>query len=145
MVRVEIHDNEYALLHGRMETASFNRTVVDSSTGKRVQLPNAEYTTDAYSTARVALLAAIGACLTVDPLAEIVVSGGDQVLTFGCREVHDDPWASILANLAQSTLPVPSVGLHDFYQNLAEQGPAGTVPVGNSSNSTFWEAMFRAK
>ncbi|HEY1900964.1 MAG TPA: hypothetical protein VGG56_00925 [Terracidiphilus sp.] len=144
--RVEIHDNEYTLLHERMDAASFSRATTDSSTVKRVHLPIGEYVTEAYATAQMALLAAMGASLFVDPRAEIVVSGGDQVLTHGCREVEENPWASIFSNLDRSTVPVPSSGLYDYFRNQMEKRSVfGTVPVAASPDNTFWEALLRAK
>src|ERR1039458_4033673 len=143
--RVEIHDNEYSLLHELMEAASFSRTAVDSSTGKKVHMPNASYATDAYATPRAALLAAIGAALRVDMRAEIVVSGGDQILTYGCREVEENSFGNIIALMAQSTVPVPSGGFYDFFRNQPEKGSAfGTVPVSESAHSPFWEALLKA-
>lgn len=90
-IRIEIHDKEYKLLHERAEAASFSRTTVDSSTGKRVHLPIGEYVTEAYPTARMVLLKAIQVAFTVDPAAEIIVSGGNEFLTFGCPEVQENP------------------------------------------------------
>ncbi len=104
MARIEIHDKEYRLLHELTEAASFSRTTVNSSTGRNVQLPTGEYVTDAYPTAEAALLRAAGAALQVDPLAEIVVSGGDQILTCGCHEVGTNLWTSLFANPNQSTV-----------------------------------------
>jgi hypothetical protein len=101
MARIEIHDKEYGLLHERIEAVSFSRTTVDSSTGKNVHLPTGTYVTDTYANAKAALLAATGAALQVDPLAEIVVSGGDQILTYGCSEVGETFWDNILG----STIP----------------------------------------
>lgn len=146
MARVEIHDSEYTLLHERMEAASFGRTMLDSRTGKRVHLPIGEYVTDTYATVSGALLAAMGASLPVDPHAEIVVSGGGEVLTYGCREVEEIPWASIFANVAHSKEPVPSGGFYDFFRDQSEKGSIfGMVPVSESSQSPLWEALLKAK
>jgi len=115
--RIEIHDNEYVQLHERMKAASFSRTMVDSSTGKRIHLPIGEYVSDEHATAQKALFAAMQASLPVDLRAEIVVSGGEQILTHGCSEVEENPWASIFAHPAQATVPIPMRGLYSLFQN----------------------------
>jgi hypothetical protein len=115
--RIEIHDNEYVLLHERMKAASFSRTIADSSTERRVYLPIGEYVSDAYATAPMALFAALRASLPVDLHAEIVVSGGDQILTHGCPEVEENSWADIYTNPAQSVTPTASGGFYGFLRN----------------------------
>jgi hypothetical protein len=115
--RIEIHDNEYVLLHERMKAASFSRTMVDSSTGKRVHLPIGEYVSDAHANAQKALFAAMQASLPIDFHAEIVVSGGGQILTHGCPEVEDGPWSFIYSNPVQSKVPMPLRESYSLFQN----------------------------
>ena len=117
-VRIEIHDNEYVLLHERMKAASFSRTMVDSSTGKRVHLPIGEYVSDAHANAQKALFAAMQASLPIDFHAEIVVSGGGRILTHGCPEVEDDsPWSFVYSNPVQSKAPMPLRECYSLFQN----------------------------
>jgi hypothetical protein len=115
--RIEIHDNEYVLLHERMKAASFSRTMVDSSTGKRVHLPIGEYVSDAHANAQKALFAAMQASLPIDFHAEIVVSGGGRILTHGCAEVEDSPWSFIYSNPVQSKVPMPLRESYSLFQN----------------------------
>jgi hypothetical protein len=115
--RIEIHDNEYVLLHERMKAASFSRTMVDSSTGKRVHLPIGEYVSDAHANAQKALFAAMQASLPIDFHAEIVVSGGGQILTHGCPEVEDGPWSFIYSNPVQCKVPMPLRESYSLFQN----------------------------
>jgi hypothetical protein len=115
--RIEIHDNEYVLLHERMKAASFSRTIVDSSTGKRVHLPIGEYVSDAHANAQKALFAAMQASLPIDFHAEIVVSGGGRILTHGCAEVEDSPWSFIYSNPVQSKVPMPLRESYSLFQN----------------------------
>ena len=110
--RIEIHDNEYVLLHER-----FSRTMVDSSTGKRVHLPIGEYVSDAHANAQKALFAAMQASLPIDFHAEIVVSGGGQILTHGCPEVEDGPWSFIYSNPVQCKVPMPLRESYSLFQN----------------------------
>jgi hypothetical protein len=116
-VRIEIHDNDYILLHGRMKAASFSRTMVDSSTGKRVQLPAGEYFSDVHISAQKALFAAMQASLPIDFHAEIVVSGGGKILTHGCPEVEENPWTNIFVNPVQAKAAMPSMGSYSLFQN----------------------------
>jgi len=116
-VRIDIHDNEYVLLHERMKAASFSRTMVDSSTGKRVHLPIGEYVTDVHISAQKALFAAMQASLPIDFHAEIVVSGGGKILTHGCPEVEVNSWTSIFAIPAQSKVALASRGSYPLFQN----------------------------
>jgi hypothetical protein len=115
--RIEIHDNDYILLHGRMKAASFSRSMVDSSSGKRVQLPLGEYVSDAYASAQKALFAAMQASLPVDFHAEIVVSGGGKILTHGCPEVEENVWSFIFSSPAQSKAPMPLRESFSLFQN----------------------------
>ena len=115
--RIEIHDNEYVLLHERMKAASFSRTMVDSSTGKRVHLPLGEYVSDAHASAQKALFAAMQASLPVDFHAEIVVSGGGKILTHGCPEVEDTVWSFIFQNPVQSKGPMTLRESYSLFQN----------------------------
>jgi len=115
-VRIEIHDNEYVPLHERMKAASFSRTVVDTSTGKRVHLPNGEYVTDAYSSAQKALFAAMQATLPIDFNAEIVLSGGGKILTHGCAEVEETVWSFIFPKAAQAKMPMPLRESYSLFQ-----------------------------
>jgi len=115
--RVEIHDNEYVLLHERMKAASFSRTMVDSSTGKRVHLPLGEYVSDAHASAQKALFAAMQASLPIDFHAEIVVSGGGKILSHGCPEVEENVWSFIFSTPAKSKAPMPSMGSYPLFQN----------------------------
>ncbi len=116
-VRIDIHENEYVFLHERMKAASFSRTMVDSSTGKRVQLPIGEYFSDVHISAQKALFAAMQASLPIDFNAEIVVSGGGKILTHGCPEVEDTVWSFIFQNPAQSKVSRPSMGSYPLFQN----------------------------
>ncbi len=116
-VRIDIHDNDYILLHERMKAASFSRTMVDSSTGKRVQLPLGEYFSDVHISAQKALFAAMQASLPLDFHAEIVVSGGGKIITHGCSEVEGNTWTSIFALPAQSTRPPAAFGSYPLFQN----------------------------
>jgi hypothetical protein len=116
-VRIEIHDNEYLPLHERMKTASFSRTMVDSSTGKRVHLPIGEYVSDAYSSAQKALFAAMQASLPIDFNAEIVVSGGGKILTHGCPEVEDTVWSFIFPSPVHSKVALPLRESYSLFQN----------------------------
>jgi hypothetical protein len=116
--RIEIHDNEYVQLHERMKAASFSRTMVDSSTGKRVHLPLGEYVSDAHANAQKALFAAMQASLPIDFHAEIVVSGGGRILTHGCPEVEEDsPWSFIFSKPVQSKVPMPLRECYSLFQN----------------------------
>jgi hypothetical protein len=115
--RIEIHDNEYVQLHERMKAASFSRTMVDSSTGKRVHLPIGEYVSDAHANAQKALFAAMQASLPIDFHAEIVVSGGGRILTHGCPEVEESPWSSIFTIPAQSKVTMPLRECYSLFQN----------------------------
>ena len=115
--RIEIHDNENVLLHERMKAASFSRTIVDSSTGKRVHLPIGEYVSDAHANAQKALFAAMQASLPIDFHAEIVVSGGGRILTHGRAEVEDSPWSFIYSNPVQSKVPMPLRESYSLFQN----------------------------
>ncbi len=115
--RIEIHDNEYVQLHERMKAASFSRTMVDSSTGKRVHLPIGEYVSDAHANAKKALFAAMQASLPIDFHAEIVVSGGGQILTHGCPEVEDSPWSFIYSSPVQSKAPMRFRECYGLFQN----------------------------
>ncbi len=115
--RIEVHDNEYVLLHERMKAASFSRTMVDSSTGKRVHLPIGEYVSDAHANAEKALFAAMQASLPIDFNAEIVVSGGGRILTHGCPEVEDSPWSFIFSNRGQSKVPMSLREAYSLFQN----------------------------
>lgn len=115
--RIEIHDNEYIMLHERMKAASFSRTMVDSGTGKRVHLPLGEYVSDAHASAQKALFAAMQASLPIDFNAEIVVSGGGKILTHGCPEVEDTVWSFIFSNPVQSKAAMPSRGSYSLFQN----------------------------
>jgi len=116
-VRIEIHDNEYLPLHERMKAASFSRTMIDSSTGKRVHLPTGEYVTDAYASAQKALFAAMQASLPIDFNAEIVVSGGGKILTHGCPEVEDTVWSFIFSNPVQAKVAMPLRESYSLFQN----------------------------
>ncbi|MGD0939146.1 MAG: hypothetical protein ABR905_05480 [Terracidiphilus sp.] len=116
-VRIEIHENEYVPLHERMKAASFSRTMVDSSTGKRVHLPIGEYVSDAYSSAQKALFAAMQASLPIDFNAEIVVSGGGKILTHGCPEVEETVWSFIYPTPAQAKASMPLMGSYPLFQN----------------------------
>ncbi len=115
--RIEVHDNDYVLLHERMKTASFSRSMVDSSTGKRVQLPLGEYVSDAYSSAQKALFAVMQASLPIDFNAEIVVSGGGKILSHGCPEVEENPWSFIFPNPSNAKVSRPLVGCYSLFQN----------------------------
>jgi hypothetical protein len=115
--RIEIHDNEYVQLHERMKAVSFSRTVVDSSTGKRVHLPLGEYVSDAHANAQKALFAAMQASLPIDFHAEIVVSGGGRVLTHGCPEVEENSWSLIYSNPARSKVPMLLKECYGLFQN----------------------------
>ncbi len=115
--RIEIHDNEYVQLHERMKAASFSRTMVDSSTGKRVHLPIGEYVSDAHANAEKALFAAMQASLPIDFNAEIVVSGGGRILTHGCPEVEENVWSFIFSNPVQSKVPMPLREAYSLLQN----------------------------
>jgi hypothetical protein len=115
--RIEVHDNDYVLLHERMKAASFSRTMVDSSTGKRVHLPTGEYVSDAHATAQKALFAAMQASLPIDFNAEIVVSGGGKILTHGCPEVEDTVWSFIFPTQTQSKMPMPLRESYSLFQN----------------------------
>ncbi|MGO8733664.1 MAG: hypothetical protein ACLQVM_12840 [Terriglobia bacterium] len=115
--RIEIHDNEYVLLHERMKAASFSRTMVDSNTGKRVHLPIGEYVSEAHASAQKALFAAMQASLPVDFHAEIVVSGGGKILTHGCPEVEDTVWSFIFPNPVQSKVAMPLRESFSLFQN----------------------------
>ncbi len=115
--RIEIHDNEYVQLHERMKAASFSRTMVDSSTGKRVHLPTGEYVSDAHATAQKALFAAMQASLPIDFNAEIVVSGGGKILTHGCPEVEESVWSFIFPGPAQSKMAMPLRESYGLFQN----------------------------
>ncbi len=116
-VRIDIHDNEYLPLHERMKAASFSRTMVDSSTGKRVHLPVGEYVSEAHATAQKALFAAMQAALPIDFHAEIVVSGGGKILTHGCPEVEDTVWSFIFQNPVQSKVAMPLRESYSLFQN----------------------------
>ena len=116
-VRIEIHDNDYILLHERMKAASFSRTMVDSNTGRRVQLPIGEYFSDVHISAQKAIFAAMQASLPIDFHAEIVVTGGGKILTHGCPEVEGSSWTSIFAIPAQTTRPRPTLGSYPLFQN----------------------------
>ncbi len=116
--RVEIHDNQYVMLHERMKAASFSRTMVDSTTGKRIHLPLGEYVSEAFSSAQKALFAAMQASLPVDFHAEIVVSGGGKIVTHGCPEVEENPWSFIFPTAAaQSKATMPAIGCYSLFQN----------------------------
>jgi hypothetical protein len=115
--RIEVHDNDYVLLHERMKAASFSRTMVDSSTGKRVHLPTGEYVSDVHATAQKALFAAMQASLPIDFNAEIVVSGGGKILTHGCPEVEETVWSFFLPNPVQSKASMPLMGSYPLFQN----------------------------
>jgi hypothetical protein len=91
--------------------------VVDSSTGKRVHLPIGEYVSDAHANAQKALFAAMQASLPIDFHAEIVVSGGGQILTHGCPEVEDGPWSFIYSNPVQCKVPMPLRESYSLFQN----------------------------
>jgi len=116
-VRIDIHDNDYILLHDRMKAASFSRTMVDSSTGKRVQLPIGEYFSDVHLSAQKALFAAMQASLPLDFHAEIVVSGGGKILTHGCAEVEASSWTSIFTIPAKSARATAAFGSYPLFQN----------------------------
>jgi hypothetical protein len=147
-IRIEIHDREYKLLHERAEAASFTRTVIDSSTGKRVHLPIGQYVTEAYPTAHTVLLTAMTVALMVDFRAEIIVSGGGEVLTYGCREVEENPFENFFELLAKShTVPAVPVGLHEYF--LGQSGK-DTIPtlgaVPESADLTpFWGSLRSSK
>lgn len=115
--RIEIHDNEYVLLHERLKAVSFSRTLVDSNTGRRVHLPIGEYVSDAYSSAQKALFAAMQASLPIDFHAEIVVTGGGKILTHGCPEVEEGPWTSLFVNPVQGKVAMSSMGSYSLFQN----------------------------
>jgi hypothetical protein len=115
--RIEIHDNQYVLLHERMKAAGFSRSMIDSSTGKRVQLPLGEYVSDVHASAQKALFAAMQASLPIDFNAEIVVSGGGKILTHGCPEVEDNPWSFIFPNPAHAKVSMPALGCYSLFQN----------------------------
>lgn len=115
--RIEVHENDYVLLHERMKAASFSRTMVDSSTGKRVHLPLGEYVSDTHASAQKALFAAMQAALPIDFNAEIVVSGGGKVVTHGCPEVEDTVWSFIYPTQARSKMPMPLRESYSLFQN----------------------------
>jgi hypothetical protein len=147
-IRIQIRKNDdYRLLHERAESASFKRTGIDTATGKEVHLPNGEYVTEAYSGPRVVMLWAIRIAMGVDPFAEITVSGGDEFLTFGCREVQKQPsLGELISSLSKATTPMPVPDLHDFMvQNNQGKGSAlGMVPFGGApgTQSRLWQSMF---
>ncbi|MGC2160841.1 MAG: hypothetical protein WA634_02930 [Silvibacterium sp.] len=145
IVRVLIHDEKYQLLHERMEKASFSRTGVDSATGKSIHLDTGLYFTEAYSDTQAVLLVATAAALSVDPRPEIVVFGGERLLTYGCREVQKDGVAGFIDLLSKSTVPVPAGGLYDFYQHQEKGSALGVIPVGNPDHSSMWDALLKAK
>jgi hypothetical protein len=116
-VRIDIHDNDYIVLHERMKAASFSRTMIDSSTGKRVQLPTGEYFSEVHISAQKALFAAMQASLPLDFNAEIVVSGGGKILTHGCPEVEDTVWSFIFAAPTKSKASIPLMGSYPLFQN----------------------------
>jgi hypothetical protein len=116
-VRIEIHENEYVPLHERMKAAFFSRTMVDSSTGKRVHLPIGEYVSDAYASAQKVLFAAMQASLPIDLNAEIVVSGGSKILTHGCPEVEDTVWSFIFQSPIRSKVAMPLRESYGLFQN----------------------------
>jgi hypothetical protein len=116
-VRIDIHDNDYIVLHERMKAASFSRTMVDSSSGKRVQLPTGEYFSEVHISAQKALFAAMQASLPLDFNAEIVVSGGGKILTHGCPEVEENVWSFIFSNPVKSKASIPAIGSYPLFQN----------------------------
>jgi hypothetical protein len=140
-IRIEIHDKEYARLHERAEAIGLSRTITNPCSGKEEHLPIGTYVTDTYSSARMAMLAAKGAAIGVDPRAEIVVSGGNEFLTSGLREIEGG-WSSIFRDLDlnQSTFPVPSFGLHSFA--LGDSGNQTIPGSGKDCDSTaFWTLL----
>ena len=116
-VRIDVHENDYVLLHERMKAASFSRTMVDSSTGKRVQLPLGEYFSEVHISAQKALFAAMQASLPIDFNAEIVVTGGGKILTHGCPEVEENVWSFIFSAPAKQKASLPLMGSYPLFQN----------------------------
>jgi hypothetical protein len=92
------------------------------------------------------LLIAMKVALMVDLHAEIVVSGGGEILTYGCREVEEIPFANIIELLAKSEVPAP-VGLHEYF--LSQSG-TNTIPTSGAIPESadfrpFWESILTSK
>jgi hypothetical protein len=100
MVRVEIHraDREtYDRLHSAMEAESFIRTLTAEGSGKKYKMPIGAYWVESANDRWTVLEAAKRAALRIDPTAEIVVSGGGQIVFFNCPdEVVEHPLAAML-------------------------------------------------
>ena len=121
MVRVEIHhaDREtYERLHSAMEAESFSRTLTAASNGKKSHMPIGTYWTESANSEWVILEAAKRAALSIDPTAEIVVSGSGRLVFFNCPDcVEPTPLASFARLHALHSMPsapvlkeIPTIG-----------------------------------
>jgi hypothetical protein len=85
--RVEIHNNDYDGLHAAMALESFERILTAEGTGVRYHMPIGHYWIETNNDKWSVLGAAKRAALTVDPNAEIVVSGDGRIAFYGCQKI----------------------------------------------------------
>ncbi len=101
-----------------MEGIHFIQKFTDSADGKRRHALPGCYVSDHYASTRVAFLTATAAALRVDSAAQVMLISADQIFSHGCREVEQNPFASIGKLLAESTRsnPFSTLGLcpHPF-------------------------------
>jgi hypothetical protein len=125
MARVEIHraDREtYERLHSAMEAESFTRTLTAESDGKKYQMPIGAYWVETSKDAWAVLEAAKRAALPIDPGAEIVISGGPQLVFFNCPK--RDVVSPIASLLRLATVPSNTLGINGYLTGLAPAQPA---------------------
>jgi hypothetical protein len=99
--RVEIHNNQYDLLHSAMALEGFKRILTAEGTGVQYHMPIGHYWIETTNDRCAVLAAARRAALTVDARAEIVVSGDGRIVFSGCPKVEQPrPLARLLAPAA---------------------------------------------
>jgi hypothetical protein len=156
-LRVTIHDHLYELLHPRMEEIHFIQEFTDSADGKRRHALPGCYVSDHYASPRAAFLTATAAALQVDPAAQVMLIPADQIFSHGCREVEENPFASIGKLLAESTssnpfstvctVPIPASFGEGFASATSQQKGAtlGTVLTSIPVPMTIGEIIGKMK
>jgi hypothetical protein len=112
MARVEMHKKDretYERLHAAMATESLIRILTAENSGKRSKMPIGTYWMESSGDAWSVMDAAKRAALPIDATAEIVVSGGPQIVFYNCpEEVPESPLAAMLRMPAPRP-PVPNL------------------------------------
>ena len=139
MIRIEMNGataEMYTRLHLRAAVESLDRFLTNSATLQRSHAPTGTYWTEAYSSEWDVLEAAKRAVLPIDAKAEIVVSGGPQLVYYHCKPVVEmPPPRRVPTFLAAPPTPKPASSLEALYGLMA-------TPVPNSVAAMLSAGVF---